>query len=56
MAAAQLILIFRLSASEEILTYVRSHPEAEQAVAARDWVDISLSLVGDGIGDYARRL
>jgi AcrR family transcriptional regulator len=54
--AAQLILIFRLSASEEILTYVRSHPETEQAVAARDWVDISLSLVGGGIGDYARRL
>jgi hypothetical protein len=29
--------------------------ERQQATAARDWVNISLSVVGDGIGDYARR-
>ena len=53
--AAELILIFRLSASDQMLRYVRSHPEAQQAAAARDWVDISLRLVGDGIGTYAQR-
>jgi AcrR family transcriptional regulator len=54
-AAAELILIFRLGASEEILRYVRSHPKDSQHAAVRDWVDVSLGLVGEGIGDYARR-
>lgn len=54
-AAAQLILIFRLGASEEILGYAQSHPSEAQRAAVQDWVDVSVAQVGRGIGEYARR-
>jgi AcrR family transcriptional regulator len=54
-AAAQLILIFRLGASEEILGYAQSHPGEAQRAAVQDWVDVSVAQVGRGIGEYARR-
>jgi AcrR family transcriptional regulator len=54
-AAAQLTLIYRLLASEEVLDYVRSRPKSKQRAAFADWLDVSLRLVADGIGDYARR-
>jgi AcrR family transcriptional regulator len=54
-AAAQLIMIFRLGASEEILGYARARPSEAQRAAVQDWVDVSLAQVGGGIGEYARR-
>ncbi|HWN36645.1 MAG TPA: TetR family transcriptional regulator [Pseudonocardia sp.] len=54
-AAAQLILIFRLGVSEEILDYAQAHPSEGQRAAVQDWVDVSLALVGGGLGEYARR-
>jgi AcrR family transcriptional regulator len=53
--AAQLILIFRLAASEEILGYARARPSEAQRAAVRDWLDVSLAQVGGGIGEYLRR-
>src|SRR5882757_11533391 len=54
-AAAQLILIFRLAASEEILGYARARPSEAQRAAVRDWLDVSLAQIGGGIGEYLRR-
>jgi AcrR family transcriptional regulator len=53
-AAAQLILIFRLLASEEVLANVRSRPRNKQRAAMLSWLDESLRLVGGGLDDYAR--
>lgn len=54
-AAAQLILIYRLLASEDVLKSVRSSPKSKQRSAFTAWLTVSLRLVGDGLGDYARR-
>jgi AcrR family transcriptional regulator len=53
--AAQLILILRLLASEDVLSYLRTHPEPEQRTALWTWLDDSLETVGNGIQDYGRR-
>lgn len=47
--AAQLVLIFRLLASDEVLGYVRSRPEPEQRAALEEWLEVSVELVGGGI-------
>jgi AcrR family transcriptional regulator len=54
-AAAQLILVFRLLASADVLAYIRSHPKRRQTAAFNAWLADSLELVGDGIADYAPR-
>ena len=54
-AAAQLTLVFRLMASDEVLGYVRAHPEQAQRAALEDWLDSMLGMMGGGIGGYRRR-
>jgi AcrR family transcriptional regulator len=54
-AAAQLILVFRLLASADVLAYIRSHPKRRQTAAFDKWLAQSLQQVGDGIADYAPR-
>ncbi|HEX3783812.1 MAG TPA: TetR family transcriptional regulator [Pseudonocardiaceae bacterium] len=54
-AAAQLILVFRLLASEEVLTHLRSRPKSRRRGAMVNWLDESLRLVGTGLADYAPR-
>jgi AcrR family transcriptional regulator len=51
-AAAQLILVYRLMASDDVLDYVRSKPRNKQRAALANWLEVSLRLVGDGVGDY----
>ncbi|PRY38785.1 TetR/AcrR family transcriptional regulator [Umezawaea tangerina] len=53
--AAQLVLVYRLLASEEVLGHLRSRPRARRRAAFAEWLDVSLRLAGAGIGDYARR-
>lgn len=53
--AAQLILIFRLLGSEEVLAYLQDRPKSRRRAAFTEWLDVSLSLVAEGIGDYGRR-
>lgn len=54
-AAAQLVLIFRLMASEDVLGYLRAHPTERQTAALNDWLEVAMRMVGAGIGDYLRR-
>jgi AcrR family transcriptional regulator len=54
-AAAQLISIYRLHASEAARAYVLSHPPKEQREALERWLQISLEVVGNGIASYAKR-
>jgi AcrR family transcriptional regulator len=54
-AAAQLISIFRLMGSDEVLTYLQKRPKTKRRAAFDEWLDVSVSLVGGGISDYARR-
>jgi AcrR family transcriptional regulator len=51
-AAAQLILVYRLMASDEVLDYVRSRPRSKQRAAFAHWLDVSVRMVGDGVGGY----
>ncbi len=53
--AAQLMAIYRLLASEAVRDYVRSHRPEEQRAALKNWLNMSLALVGNGVRDYARR-
>ena len=53
--AAQLILLLRSMASEQFVGYLRAHDEPNQLAAAADWLDVSLELIGGGIGEFARR-
>jgi AcrR family transcriptional regulator len=53
--AAQLVLIYRLLASDEVLAYIHSHPKTKQRAAFTNWLDVSLELVGNGIQDHAPR-
>lgn len=50
--AAQLVLIFRLLASDEVLGYVRSRPRDEQRAALEEWLETSIEMVGGGISSY----
>jgi AcrR family transcriptional regulator len=54
-AAAQLVLVFRLLASADVLAYIRAQPKRKQSSAFTHWLDESVRLVGGGIADYARR-
>jgi AcrR family transcriptional regulator len=54
-AAAQLVLVYRLLASSDVLAYLRSRPTNKQRAAFANWLDVSLRLVADGIGDYGVR-
>ena len=54
-AAAQLVLVFRMTASPEVLTYVRAHAKSRQRAAFVRWLDALVAMTGDGIGDFARR-
>jgi AcrR family transcriptional regulator len=54
-AAAQLILVFRLMASEDVLEYVLAHPEPDRPAALDTWLALTLRLVADGIEGYAPR-
>ena len=54
-AAAQLILVFRLMASQDVLEYVLAHPEPERPAALDTWLELTLRLVADGIESYAPR-
>ncbi|HEX5400746.1 MAG TPA: TetR family transcriptional regulator [Pseudonocardiaceae bacterium] len=54
-AAAQLILVFRLLASADVLAYLQSFPKRRQTAAFNGWLAESLELVGTGIADYAPR-
>ncbi|WP_051342085.1 TetR/AcrR family transcriptional regulator [Pseudonocardia spinosispora] len=48
-AAAQLVLVFRMLASEEHLGYLRANPRQ----SSRDvWLEAMVDLVGGGIADY----
>jgi AcrR family transcriptional regulator len=54
-AAAQIVIVYRTMASPEVMSYIRSHPEAEQAEAFGRWLSVAREMVGEGISDYARR-
>jgi hypothetical protein len=54
-AAAQLVLVFRLVASPDVLAHIRSHPKRRQSAAFAQWLERSVGMVGGGIGGYARR-
>jgi hypothetical protein len=54
-AAAQLVLVFRLMASEDLLEYVLAHPEPARPGALDAWLELSLRLVADGIDSFAPR-
>lgn len=54
-AAAQLVLVFRLMASEDLLEYVLAHPEPARPAALDAWLELSLRLVADGIDSFAPR-
>jgi AcrR family transcriptional regulator len=54
-AAAQLISVFRLLGSDEVLTYLHKRPKSRRRAAFDEWLTVSLTLVGHGIADYARR-
>lgn len=51
-AAAQLVSIFRLLASDDVLGSIRSRPKARQRAAMSDWLESALELVGRGIAAY----
>ncbi|MGO1050230.1 TetR/AcrR family transcriptional regulator [Crossiella sp. CA198] len=53
--AAQLVLIYRLLASQEVLDHIRAKPKTRRRAAFAEWLDTSADLVGDGIGEYGRR-
>lgn len=55
MVAAQLISLFRLLTSEQVLAYVRAHPAKERPRALAAWTRTSLQLVGEGVRHYAVR-
>jgi hypothetical protein len=54
-AAAQLVLVFRLLASDDVLAYIRAQPKRKQSAAFTHWLDESIRVVGEGIADYAPR-
>jgi AcrR family transcriptional regulator len=54
-AAAQLVLVFRLLASADVLAYLRSQPKRKQSAAFTHWLDESVRVVGEGIAEYAPR-
>jgi len=54
-AAAQLVSIFRLMASEDVLGYLGTHPTERQTAALNEWLEVAMRMVGGGIGDYLRR-
>lgn len=51
-AAAQLVLIFRLMCSEDMLGYLQEHPTQPQTEALRNWLGVAMRMVGQGIADY----
>jgi AcrR family transcriptional regulator len=52
-AAAQLVLVFRLMASEAVAEYVLAQPPGpEQAAALENWLDVTLRQVAGGIDDF----
>jgi AcrR family transcriptional regulator len=51
-AAAQLVLVFRLMASEAVAEYVLAQPGPEQAAALENWLDVTLRQVAGGIDDF----
>jgi AcrR family transcriptional regulator len=51
--AAQLILIFRMTASERFLRYLRAHTEPTERAALDEWLTATVELIGHGIADYA---
>jgi AcrR family transcriptional regulator len=51
-AAAQLVLVFRLMACEAVAEYVLARPGPEQAAALETWLDVSLQQVAGGIDDF----
>ena len=53
--AAQLILVFRMMASERFLGYLRAHTEPAQPAALEEWLSVTIELIGQGIADYAPR-
>ena len=54
-AAAQLILIFRMTASERFLHYLRARSEPTERAALEEWLAVTVELIGGGIADYAPR-
>jgi AcrR family transcriptional regulator len=54
-AAAQLVLVFRMTASPEVLAYVRAHAKSRQRAAFTRWLDALVEMIGGGIGEFARR-
>jgi AcrR family transcriptional regulator len=51
-AAAQLVLVFRLMASEAVAEYVLARPPADQPAALDSWLEASLRQVAGGIDDF----
>lgn len=54
-AAAQLVLVFRMMASPDVLAYVRAHARSRQRAAFTRWLDALVGMVGGGMGEFARR-
>lgn len=54
-AAAQMIVVFRMMGSPEVMDYVRSHAKSRQRKAFQHWLTVAIEMVGGGIGNYARR-
>jgi AcrR family transcriptional regulator len=55
-AAAQVILIFRMLASAQVREFLRSYPEAQRREAYRQWMDVAELQVRGGIAGYSMRL
>jgi hypothetical protein len=48
--------VFRLLGSDDVRSYVRSHPAKHQKAALENWLRVTLESVGDGIRQYATRV
>ncbi|GHJ42093.1 TetR/AcrR family transcriptional regulator [Streptomyces sp. TS71-3] len=54
-AAAQIVMVYRMMASPEAMAHVRAQPRNRRRKAFDDWLGVAREMVGDGIGEYARR-
>jgi hypothetical protein len=54
--AAQLVLVYRLLASQEVLDHIRARPKSRQRAAFTEWLDTAAQLVGDGIVPWVTRV
>lgn len=54
-AAAQLVLIYRIMAAPDVMEHIRSQPKSRRRTAFSDWLNAAQDMTGRGINDYAKR-